>query len=159
MHKRETKFPLQHTVSRGLVSFLAFSVATVLASPSNAFPFYHGYDQDTQPQTQTQTQGAEDAVVVKLNNRLRFVPREIRINVGDTVEWRNVESIAHTVTADLARVANRRSVELPANAEPFDSGWVRRGQTFRYTFTEPGVYRYVCLPHEGRGMLGTVIVG
>ncbi len=97
--------------------------------------------------------------VIELNNKLRFVPAEVRIKVGDTVEWRNVQSIPHTVTADPKRARNSRNIELPDGAEPFDSGWVRGGQSFRYTFCEPGVYRYICLPHQGAGMLGTVIVG
>jgi plastocyanin len=32
------------------------------------------------------------------------------------------------------------------------------GQTFTKTFDQPGVYRYVCTPHERNGMIGTVIV-
>lgn len=30
--------------------------------------------------------------------------------------------------------------------------------TFRYTFTEPCLYRYVCLLHESQGMIGSVLV-
>ncbi len=48
---------------------------------------------------------------------------------------------------------------MPDGAEPFDLGSVTGGQSFRYTFSKPGVYRYVCLPHERARMLGTVIVG
>ncbi len=116
--------------------------------------------QVTQNSQQTaQATGAGNIVVVEMNNKLRFVPTEITIKAGDTVEWRNVQSIPHTVTADPKRTANSRNVELPDGAEPFDSGWVMGGQSFRYTFRKPGVYRYVCLPHERAGMLGTVIVG
>ncbi len=116
--------------------------------------------QVTQNSQQTaRATGAGNIIAVEMNNKLRFVPTEIRIEVGDTVEWRNVQSIPHTVTADPKRTANSRNVELPDGAEPFDSGWVMGGQSFRYTFRNPGVYRYVCRPHERRRMLGTVIVG
>lgn len=98
------------------------------------------------------------AAVVKLNNRLKFVPAEIRVKVGDTVEWRNTQSYAHTVTADPRRVARKANIELPDGVQPFDSGKLGAGATFRYTFTSPGIYRYVCLPHETAGMLGTVVV-
>jgi len=94
-----------------------------------------------------------------MNDRLRFVPMEITIKAGDTVEWRNIGLIPHTVTADPRRAPSSRNIELPDGAEAFDSGWVTSGQSFRYTFSEPGVYRYVCLPHERSLMLGTVIVG
>ncbi len=114
----------------------------------------------TQDSRQTaEAAGTGNVIVIQLNDQLRFVPTEITINAGDTVEWRNIGSFPHTVTADPRRAPSSKNVELPDGAEPFDSGWVMGGQWFRYTFSEPGVYRYVCLPHERAGMLGTVIVG
>ena len=98
------------------------------------------------------------AAVVDLNNRLKFVPREIRVKVGDTVKWRNIQTYPHTVTADPNRAARKANIELPDGVQPFDSGRMEAGATFRYTFTSPGTYRYVCLPHESAGMLGTVVV-
>ncbi len=116
--------------------------------------------QVTQNSQQTaQATGAGNIIVVELNDKLRFVPTEITIKAGDTVEWRNIGFIPHTVTADPRRAPSSRNVALPDDAEAFDSGWVMSGQWFRYTFSEPGVYRYVCLPHERAGMLGAVIVG
>jgi len=94
-----------------------------------------------------------------MNDNLRFAPTEITIKAGDTVEWRNIGSVGHTVTADPGRAPGSKNIELPASAETFDSGWVKGGQSFRYTFSEPGVFRYICLPHEGTRMFGTVIVG
>ncbi len=109
-------------------------------------------------QQTAQTTGAGTIIVVELNDKLRFVPTQITIKAGDTVEWRNIGSIRHTVTADPRRAPSSRNVELPDGAEAFDSGLMMGGQSFRYTFSEPGVYRYVCLPHERARMLGTVIV-
>ncbi len=111
------------------------------------------------PEQTAQETGAGNIIVVELNDKLRFAPTEITIKAGDTVEWRNIGSIPHTVTADPRRAPGSRNVELPDGAEAFDSGLVMGGQSFRYTFSEPGVYRYVCLPHERARMLGTVIVG
>ena len=116
--------------------------------------------QVTQNSQQTaQATGAGNIIVVQLNDQLRFVPTEITIKAGDTVEWRNIGFLPHTVTADPRRAPSSRNIELPDGAEAFDSGWVTAGQSFRYTFSEPGVYRYVCLPHEQARMAGTVIVG
>ena len=132
-------------------------MAALLAGPTTAAAFYHGSSgQGAQQEPQAAVE--HGVSVIELNHKLRFVPSEIRIEVGDTVEWRNAQSIPHTVTADPKRTRNSRNIELPGGAEPFDSGWVRGGQSFRYTFREPGVYRSNCLPHEGAGMLGTVIV-
>ncbi len=110
-------------------------------------------------QQAAQARGTGSTIVVQMNDRLRFVPTEITIKAGDTVEWRNIGLIPHTVTADPRRAPSSRNIELPEGASAFDSGWVTSGQSFRYTFSEPGVYRYVCLPHERSLMLGTVIVG
>jgi plastocyanin len=110
-------------------------------------------------QQTAQATGMGSSIVVQMNDQLRFTPTEITIKAGDTVEWRNIGLIPHTVTADPKRAPSSRNIELPDGAEAFDSGWVTSGQSFRYTFSEPGVYRYVCLPHEQARMAGIVIVG
>ena len=114
--------------------------------------------------TQDSRQTAEAAetgnvIVIQLNDQLRFVPTEITINAGDTVEWRNVGTIPHTVTADPGRAPRSKNIALPDGGQAFDSGWLTAGQSFRYTFDQPGVYRYVCLPHEQAPMIGAVVVG
>ena len=114
-------------------------------------------NQNSQPTAQAT--GTGNIIVVEMIDKLRFVPTEITIKVGDTVKWLNIGSIPHTVTADPRRAPNSRNIELPDGAEAFDSGWVMGKQWFRYTFSELGVYRYICLPHERAPMLGTVIVG
>ena len=116
-----------------------------------------GVTQDSQETAQTTLVG--DITVVGMNDKLRFIPNEITINVGDTLEWRNIGAIPHTVTADPRRMPSSTNIKLPNGAEAFDSGWVVRGKSYRYTFSEPGIYRYICLPHERAGMLGIVIVG
>lgn len=88
----------------------------------------------------------------------RFVPSELEIQAGDTVRWVNSTRIVHTVTADPSRARRADSVRLPAEAEPFDSGFMRAGKEYTHTFTEPGEYRYFCIPHEMAGMIGTVTV-
>jgi plastocyanin/glucose/arabinose dehydrogenase len=74
-----------------------------------------------------------------------FNPQTLTIPAGTTVTWTNNDSVQHTVTWD------DRSV---------DSGLFGQGQTFEYTFTEPGTYGYFCIPHgsPGAGMFGTVVV-
>ncbi len=87
-----------------------------------------------------------------------FNPESITIESGQTVQWRNTSLIMHTVTADKSMAADPAHVELPQGAESFHSGDVVAGAVWSYTFTVPGTYHYVCLPHEQQGMLGTIIV-
>ena len=87
-----------------------------------------------------------------------FAPPAITIRSGQTVQWRNTSLIAHTVTGNKARAANPANVQLPAGAQPFDSGDIAAGGVWSYTFTVPGTYRYICVYHEGQGMIGTVVV-
>ncbi|HUE96138.1 MAG TPA: plastocyanin/azurin family copper-binding protein [Longimicrobiaceae bacterium] len=98
------------------------------------------------------------AAEVTMTDGLAFQPATLRIRVGETVRWRNTSTLLHTVTADPARALRPESVRLPPDAGPFDSGEMRPGAAFSHTFDIPGEYRYVCLPHEGAGMIGTVIV-
>ncbi len=111
------------------------------------------------PQQTERATGTGNLIAVEMTDSLRFAPTEITIKAGDTIEWRNIGAIPHTVTADPGSAAGSRNIELPNGAEAFDSRWVMGGQSFRYTFSEPGVYRYICLPHERARMLGTVTVG
>jgi plastocyanin len=100
----------------------------------------------------------DGAVVVEMTSSLRFVPEEIKIKVGDTIEWRNRSLQAHTVTTDPVQVRQPRRIGVPEGATVFDSGPVWPGEVWRRTFTVPGTYEYTCVPHERLGMHGTIIV-
>ena len=103
------------------------------------------------------TAAADVAMVIDMTTDLQFRPAKLTVAVGATVEWRNISPFGHTVTADASRSTYPSNVALPSGVKPFDFT-LRGGQSVRYTFEKPGVYRYVCLPHEGSGMLGTVEV-
>jgi plastocyanin len=70
-----------------------------------------------------------------------YLPREIVIRSGETVEWINVDPVGHTATADDGS---------------WDSEYLEDGQRYSRTFTEPGRYTYYCVPHPD--MRGTVVV-
>jgi plastocyanin len=96
--------------------------------------------------------------VVDMTDSLQFEPREIKVSVGDRVQWRNVGQIAHTVTTDPSRVSDQDGVSVPSGVKPWDSGLLGGDETFSRTFRKPGTYQYICIPHEGAGMIGTVVV-
>jgi plastocyanin len=87
-----------------------------------------------------------------------FEPSTVSIKSGQTVRWDNKSFIWHTVTADPAAAKDPSHVELPQGAPAFDSGKVEAGASYSRTFTVPGTYRYICRPHETKGMLGTIVV-
>ena len=73
-----------------------------------------------------------------------FSPQQLAIKPGDTVVWTNTGKSNHTV-------AGIDSVLL------WDSGNLAPGQQFKYTFDQPGVYKY----HDGihATTTGEIIVG
>ena len=97
-------------------------------------------------------------VRVKATLGRSFDPKEITIPVGGTVEWKNTAFFAHTVTFDPSKAEDPSQVQLPPGVAPFDSGKLGGGKTWSHTFTVPGRYQYVCLPHEDHGMIGVVNV-
>src|SRR6516225_2488374 len=97
-------------------------------------------------------------VIVRMTDGLRFKPTRVVVHAGDTVEWQNKSSLPHTVTADARRAAEGKEVILPPGAEPFDSGEIAAGGSYRHTFSVPGTYKYICVPHAAFGMAGEVVV-
>ncbi|MGQ0535040.1 MAG: copper-containing nitrite reductase, partial [Methanobacteriota archaeon] len=86
---------------------------------------------------------------------LKFAPATITVAVGATVTWTNHEVAPHTVTTmDPDRWGT------PGSGDETEE-WLAEGESWSFKFTEPGTYRYRCLPHStasGAGMVGTVIV-
>ncbi len=75
-----------------------------------------------------------------------YSPTSITINAGDTVEWKNTDTAAHTVTGGSP--ADGPSV--------FDSSLIMGGASFENTFDETGSYDYFCMVHPW--MVGNVQV-
>jgi plastocyanin len=124
-----------------IIPLFIFAAALALASSFSAM------SQDNSP-----------VVVVRMTNEMKFVPEQVTIKPGQTIEWVNdPDGPAHTVTTDADKVADPSHVSIPAGAKAFDSGVIKSGKSYRYTFTIPGVYRYVCQPHE-KMMRGEVTV-
>jgi plastocyanin len=92
--------------------------------------------------------------------RYVFTPAVVWLESGGTVVW-NFEEADHTVTVYHPQYdkPNRipDGVETPFNSE-FTGGGAP-GTNFNFVFEVEGVWNYFCKPHEGRGMVGMVIVG
>ena len=76
-----------------------------------------------------------------------YLPPSVTIMIGDTVEWNNVDTAAHTVTGGS-----------PANGPSgvFDSSLLMGNASFKHTFDKAGNYDYFCMVHPW--MVGNVIV-
>ncbi|MGH7781405.1 MAG: cupredoxin domain-containing protein [Candidatus Binataceae bacterium] len=98
------------------------------------------------------------AVVTMTDQPPTFVPPKLTIKAGTTVEWKNTGKSLHDVTTDPSMAQNKDDVAMPAGAKPFDSGFMAPGATWSYTFTVPGHYTYVCIPHEKDHMIGHIMV-
>jgi plastocyanin len=102
---------------------------------------------------------AKPAVVIKmLDMPPSFQPVQTTIKVGETVEWENVGNEVHHATSDPSLAIKRGEVTNPPGARPFDSGFLKPGESFSHTFSVPGVYRYTCVVHEAKGMTGEIVV-
>jgi plastocyanin len=103
--------------------------------------------------------GESADVVVKMNDEMQFNPELVIILFGTTVRFENVgRRMVHTATCDPDLVDDAGNVRLPEGAPAWDSGNVEPGSIWRHQFDVPGEYRYVCLPHELAGMIGTIVV-
>jgi plastocyanin len=98
---------------------------------------------------------------VSMSEGQRFEPAELTTTVGSTVTWTNDSSESHTVTAyDTAEVyfASGGATSEDEARDAVADGLLDDGETFEFTFEEPGTYQYFCIPHEDQGMVGTIIV-
>src|SRR5215831_13070435 len=72
---------------------------------------------------------------------IRFQPAELTVHPGETVEFKNEDIFAHTVTADDGS---------------FDSGLIQPGSSWKMTVQKSGTIAYHCTPHPNmKAMLVT----
>jgi plastocyanin len=79
-------------------------------------------------------------IEVKIDN-FTFNPKQITVNVGDTVVWVNHDDIPHTVASQT---------------QAFRSKALDTDDKFSFTFATPGTYPYFCALHPQ--MTGTIVV-
>jgi len=88
---------------------------------------------------------ADGADTIKIGDRnveYSYFPARTRVKAGTSVTFANVGDIPHTAT-DIKQAK-------------WDTGVLEKGQSKAITFSEPGIYYYICAPHPW--MYGQVIV-
>lgn len=71
-----------------------------------------------------------------------FSPNTLRVQIGTKVTWVNNDSASHTVTS--------------LTSAGLASGSLNQGESYSYTFSTKGTFKYKCNFHPS--MLGTVVV-
>jgi plastocyanin len=117
---------------------------------------------------------------------MRFAPEEITVNAGDTVEWTSVSfhTVAFGDEPEFFVLEPQQNgppkvvynpQDFPAGSHThtgsgyYSSGFLVAGplppgtppmivDTYSLTFTAPGRYEYICVPHYHQGMDGTITV-
>jgi len=97
-----------------------------------------------------------------------FRPATLEVTTGTTVTWLNTSKQGHTVTAYEDGIPDEAAYFASGGFESEQAArdrWANRtdgtlfeGQSYEHTFEVPGQYRYLCIPHETGGMVGTVVV-
>ena len=78
-----------------------------------------------------------------------FAPNPVTVAPGTEVEWKNVDTVGHTVTSGKPSDNETGTV--------FDSnGLVKPGAEFKFTFANEGTFDYFCQVHPW--MVGQVVV-
>jgi nitrite reductase (NO-forming) len=124
----------------------ATSSSTTTTEPSTTTTESSGGDEAVATDEVTIIDGAFDPD----NADEAYTPPVITVEAGTTVTWTNEDAIVHTVTSGTA------SDTAGTFDGTFDSGDMAEGDTFSFTFDEPGEFPYFCIPHPW--MQGTVIV-
>ncbi|UGS33944.1 cupredoxin domain-containing protein [Capillimicrobium parvum] len=85
--------------------------------------------------------GGGGAVTVDMKN-IQFEPKDITVNQGQTITWKNLDTVDHDVVAQ--------------SGATFKSDQFGNGGTFKFTADKAGKIDYVCTLHPG--MTGTITV-
>jgi plastocyanin len=110
-------------------------------------------------QDQPAASGATDGDIVTVG--LEYMPADLTVEAGTTVRWVNGEAVSHTITSGSWGGVNEstglRGTQVADGR--FDHALAPKGQegdTFAFTFDQPGEYQFFCRPHLG--MSGTITV-
>lgn len=96
------------------------------------------------PQAPVVTQSPQSEPNSVTIEKFAFNPETLTIKPGTTVTWKNRDAVDHTIIAESGSTIQFRSKELGS------------GDSYSFTFSEPGTYPYYCSIHPS--MRGTIVV-
>lgn len=80
--------------------------------------------------------------VISMKN-MKFDPKIITINVGESITWVNHSKNIHNLVFPKLKIRSK---------------FITRGKKLLFTFYKVGEFNYYCQPHKTMGMTGTVKV-
>lgn len=138
------------TGPRFLVVAFAAAAALALAACGGGNGGYGGGSSATTPSSPAAGDGVTtDRISIE---NFSFTPATATISAGTTVTWINNDSTAHDVTS-----TDGPGVDA-ATTSTFASGRLAQGDTFSFTFDEPGTYDYECTIHATMATMHAVII-
>jgi plastocyanin len=86
-----------------------------------------------------------DIQEIEATSGLAFSPGEVNVAPGTRIRWVNTSTVLHTVT--------------PSDHTEWSEGSIPgQGDTFEAVVNNPGSFDYICVPHQGDGMVGVIVV-
>lgn len=107
--------------------------------------FTAGCAQGNNPEPEPKTAAVEilsGAYAFDEDSNNDYSPNVLHVEVGMTVTWKNNDTVFHTVDTHDGILSSEQ---------------INPGESWSYTFTQEGVYKYHCHPHPW--MTGKIIVG
>jgi len=146
-------------IHRGAVGMIAIegpSNPAIFSSIKNATtgPVVDQHQMNMTSMTETTTTNASvpansTNVQVTIEN-YAYTPADVTVTVGTTVTWVNKDQIGHTVTEgdpEAAKPAAQRFFDSSNEATTGKPVVIQPGESWSFTFTQPGTYDYYCIPH------------
>lgn len=124
--------------SRRVLAMLAFSLVLAACGGGGGGESTQGADPDSANES-----GAPASAPEVIIENFTFMPGELEVPAGTTVTWTNKDDNAHTVK-DEGGAGFQESEDLA------------EGDTFTFTYANPGSYPYICGIHPY--MKATVVV-
>jgi plastocyanin len=79
-----------------------------------------------------------------------FMPGSVKLEAGSSLQWINTSNLPHNIVGIYKTLSGQET--------HLDSGFIKNGESWRYTFNDEGVFEYHCTTHTEHGMKGAVII-
>jgi plastocyanin len=82
-----------------------------------------------------------------------FMPDTVNVNAGSMITWFNNSNLPHNVVGIYKKTGSVSQQQIPV-----DSGFIEPNRSWKYSFTDDGVFEYHCTIHSEDGMKGIIKV-
>ena len=79
-----------------------------------------------------------------------FLPNTAKVDAGTTLKWINTVDMPHNIVGIYKTLSGKQI--------PIDSGFMQKGDSWKYTFGEEGTLEYYCTIHSEDGMKASITI-